>query len=113
MNQIRFECILGRAFCTLLGSKLAQIRIAGIRPSQALAWVDKANEILLPAPSPFQQNLLAPQRGGAVMDRKRPRLLFFNGQNIPYENARVHVLSTAFKYAATVYEGNIIGPVER
>lgn len=35
----------------------------------------------------------------------RPRLLFFNGQNVPYDDARVHVLTTAFKYAATIYEG--------
>jgi branched-chain amino acid aminotransferase len=32
-------------------------------------------------------------------------LLFFNGKNVPYEDARVHVLTTAFKYAATIYEG--------
>lgn len=39
------------------------------------------------------------------MAGKRPRLLFFNGRNVPYDDARVHVLSTAFKYAATIYEG--------
>ena len=36
---------------------------------------------------------------------RHPRLLFFNGRNVPYEDARVHVLTTAFKYAATVFEG--------
>ena len=39
------------------------------------------------------------------MAGQRPRLLFFNGKNVPYDDARVHVLSTAFKYAATIYEG--------
>ena len=34
----------------------------------------------------------------------RPRLLMMNGRLIPYEDARVHVLSTAMKYAASVYE---------
>lgn len=34
----------------------------------------------------------------------RPRLLMMNGKVIPYEDARVHVLSTAMKYAASVYE---------
>lgn len=34
-----------------------------------------------------------------------PRLLFFNGRNVPYHDARVHALSTAFKYPATVFEG--------
>ena len=33
-----------------------------------------------------------------------PRLLNMNGTIIPYEDARVHVLSTAMKYAASVYE---------
>ncbi len=36
---------------------------------------------------------------------ERPRLLFFNGKNVPYDDARVHVLSTGVKYAATIYEG--------
>ena len=35
----------------------------------------------------------------------KPKYLFFNGDVVPYEDARVHVLTTAFKYAATVYEG--------
>ena len=34
----------------------------------------------------------------------KPRLLIMNGKVIPYEDARVHVLSTAMKYAASVYE---------
>jgi branched-chain amino acid aminotransferase len=34
----------------------------------------------------------------------KPRLLLMNGRIIPYEDARVHVLSTAMKYAASVYE---------
>ena len=39
------------------------------------------------------------------MTAKRPRLLFLNGENVAYDEARVHVLTTAFKYAATIYEG--------
>ncbi len=34
----------------------------------------------------------------------RPRLLNMSGKIVPYEDARVHVLSTAMKYAASVYE---------
>ncbi len=34
----------------------------------------------------------------------KPRLLNMNGRIIRYEDARVHVLSTAMKYAASVYE---------
>jgi branched-chain amino acid aminotransferase len=34
----------------------------------------------------------------------KPRLLLMDGRIIPYEDARVHVLSTAMKYAASVYE---------
>ena len=34
----------------------------------------------------------------------KPRLLNMNGAIVPYEDARVHVLSTAMKYAASVYE---------
>ena len=34
----------------------------------------------------------------------KPRLLNMNGTIIRYEDARVHVLSTAMKYAASVYE---------
>ena len=34
----------------------------------------------------------------------KPRLLNMSGRIVPYEDARVHVLSTAMKYAASVYE---------
>jgi branched-chain amino acid aminotransferase len=34
----------------------------------------------------------------------KPRLLNMSGRVVPYEDARVHVLSTAMKYAASVYE---------
>ena len=34
----------------------------------------------------------------------KPRLLNMSGTIVPYEEARVHVLSTAMKYAASVYE---------
>ena len=34
----------------------------------------------------------------------RPRLLNMSGTVVPYENARVDVLSTAMKYAASLYE---------
>lgn len=44
-------------------------------------------------------------RWGEAMASPKPRLLFFNGEIVPYECARIHVLTTAFKYAATVYEG--------
>jgi branched-chain amino acid aminotransferase len=39
------------------------------------------------------------------MAGEKPRLLFFNGKNVPYDDARVHVLTTAFKYAAVIFEG--------
>lgn len=35
----------------------------------------------------------------------KARFLIMNGKVVPYEEARVHVLSTAMKYAASVYEG--------
>jgi branched-chain amino acid aminotransferase len=35
----------------------------------------------------------------------RPDLLMLNSKIVPYEDARVHVLSSAFKYGMTVYEG--------
>lgn len=35
----------------------------------------------------------------------RPRLLYLNGRLVPYADARVHVLSSAFKYAIVVFEG--------
>ena len=34
----------------------------------------------------------------------KPHLLNMSGKIVPYEDARVHVLSTAMKYAASVYE---------
>lgn len=34
----------------------------------------------------------------------RPRVLMLNGRLVPYADANVHVLSTAMKYAASVYE---------
>lgn len=39
------------------------------------------------------------------MDTRHPRFLLLNGQLVEYEHARVHVLSTAFKYGAIVFEG--------
>src|SRR5689334_19836403 len=39
------------------------------------------------------------------MSGQRPRFLFFDGEIVPYADARVHVLSTVFKYAAAVFEG--------
>jgi branched-chain amino acid aminotransferase len=37
--------------------------------------------------------------------RARPRYIWLGSQLVAYESASVHVLSTAFKYAATVFEG--------
>src|SRR5579871_909996 len=39
------------------------------------------------------------------MSGERPRFLFFNGEIVPYADAKVHVLTTVFKYAAAVFEG--------
>lgn len=39
------------------------------------------------------------------MPKQHPRLIFFDGRFVDYESARVHVLSTAMKYAAVVFEG--------
>ncbi|MBV9782438.1 MAG: branched-chain amino acid transaminase [Acidisphaera sp.] len=39
------------------------------------------------------------------MPAERPRLLFLDGRNVAYQDANVHVLGTAFKYAATIFEG--------
>lgn len=39
---------------------------------------------------------------GAV---ERPRFLIFRGELVPYEEARVHVLSTVLKFATAVFEG--------
>src|SRR5437763_1364611 len=38
------------------------------------------------------------------MGAQKPRLLFLNGNNVPYDDARIHVRSTASKYAATIFE---------
>lgn len=35
----------------------------------------------------------------------RPQYLLLNGELVPYEQARIHVLSSAFKYGMMVYEG--------
>jgi branched-chain amino acid aminotransferase len=37
--------------------------------------------------------------------RAKPRYVSIRGEVVPYADANVHVLSAAFKYAATVYEG--------
>ncbi len=39
------------------------------------------------------------------MSGQRPRFLFFDGKIVPYADAKVHVLSTVFKYAAAIFEG--------
>jgi branched-chain amino acid aminotransferase len=39
------------------------------------------------------------------MEKRHPKYLFKNGEIIPYEESTVHVLSTALKYAAVVFEG--------
>src|SRR3954452_6595875 len=43
--------------------------------------------------------------GGIVSDTQRPRYLLQNGELVEYDQARVHILSTAFKYAAVIFEG--------
>jgi branched-chain amino acid aminotransferase len=40
-----------------------------------------------------------------VTERRHPTYLLMNGQLVAYDDARVHVLSTAFKYGAVVFEG--------
>lgn len=40
-----------------------------------------------------------------MVSRKRPEFLYLNGDIVPYADAKVHVLTTAFKYAASVFEG--------
>ena len=39
------------------------------------------------------------------MSGERPRFIFFDGKIVPYGDAKVHVLSTVFKYAAAIFEG--------
>ena len=48
---------------------------------------------------------LAWRRAGMSDGRTKPRYLSSQGELVAYDDANVHVLSTAFKYAATVYEG--------
>src|ERR1700737_2979692 len=38
-------------------------------------------------------------------EKRYPEFLFFKGEIVPYDQARVHVLSTAFKYGAILFEG--------
>jgi branched-chain amino acid aminotransferase len=40
-----------------------------------------------------------------VSDKRYPTYLLMNGELVAYRDARVHVLSTAFKYGACVFEG--------
>jgi branched-chain amino acid aminotransferase len=40
-----------------------------------------------------------------MMSGQRPAFLFFDGKIVPYAEAKVHVLSTVFKYAAGIFEG--------
>jgi branched-chain amino acid aminotransferase len=37
--------------------------------------------------------------------REKPKYVWLDSQIVPYHEARIHALSTAFKYAAIVYEG--------
>ena len=37
--------------------------------------------------------------------RETPKYVWHDSQIVPYESAKIHALSTAFKYAAIVYEG--------
>jgi len=39
------------------------------------------------------------------MEKRHPGFLLFNGELVEYDRARVHVLRTAFKYGAIVFEG--------
>ena len=40
-----------------------------------------------------------------MIEKRHPKYLLMNGELTPYDDARVHVLSTAFKYGASVFEG--------
>jgi branched-chain amino acid aminotransferase len=40
-----------------------------------------------------------------VTEKRHPKYLLMNGELVAYDDARVHVLSTAFKYVASVFEG--------
>jgi branched-chain amino acid aminotransferase len=37
--------------------------------------------------------------------RQKPKYVWLDSKIVPYESAKIHALSTAFKYAAIVYEG--------
>jgi branched-chain amino acid aminotransferase len=37
--------------------------------------------------------------------RAAPRYVWLDSQIVPYESAKIHALSTAFKYSATIFEG--------
>lgn len=39
------------------------------------------------------------------MPEAKAKYIFLNGQYVPYEDAKIHVLTPAAKYGATVYEG--------
>ena len=39
------------------------------------------------------------------MSSERPKFIFFDGKIVAYEDAKVHVLSTVFKYGAAIFEG--------
>jgi branched-chain amino acid aminotransferase len=41
----------------------------------------------------------------ATAGRQKPKYVWLDSQIVPYESAKIHALSTAFKYAAIVYEG--------
>ena len=40
-----------------------------------------------------------------LTEKRYPTYLLMNGELVPYGEARVHVLTTALKYGATVFEG--------
>ena len=40
-----------------------------------------------------------------MSEKRHPKYLLMNGELVAYDDARVHVLSTAFKYGASVFEG--------
>src|SRR5688572_20325548 len=46
-----------------------------------------------------------PGVGGIVTENRHPKYLLMNGELVLYDEARVHVLTTALKYGATVFEG--------
>jgi branched-chain amino acid aminotransferase len=46
-----------------------------------------------------------PDSGGIVSEKRYPTYLLMNGELVAYQDARVHVLTTALKYGACVFEG--------